>query len=184
MITQNNISYVGTCFSAKVYALDYTDMIYPARDILSGDHSPWLILFWCCLKMYIVGQETGKTFTALRYFFNYVWQSTKKYIKPQLNQREWALFYPLQVSFAGSFSLSFHLNKISSMHSSEWLRLHLWSQREFFSFGDHESDTIHCKLPAQHIDGFVDNKPSQHPWDKSYLITVYEAFNVFLNLVC
>ena len=42
------------------------------------------------------------------------------------------------MSFAGSFSLSFHFNKISSTQSSEWLRLHLWSQREFFSFGDHD----------------------------------------------
>ena len=31
IIQQNNTSYMGTCFSSKVYALDYMDIIYPAQ---------------------------------------------------------------------------------------------------------------------------------------------------------
>ena len=35
-----------------------------------------------------------------------------------------------------------------------------------------------------HIDLFVYIEKSLHPWDKSYLIMVYEPFNVLLDLVC
>ena len=63
------MSYLETCFSSKPMPLIIWIQYIPPRDILSRDHFLWLILLWCCLKMYIVGEETGKTFTALRCFF-------------------------------------------------------------------------------------------------------------------
>ena len=35
-----------------------------------------------------------------------------------------------------------------------------------------------------HIDWFVDIEESLYPWNKPYLIVVYELFNVLLNSVC
>ena len=35
-----------------------------------------------------------------------------------------------------------------------------------------------------HIDWFVNVEESLHPWDKSHLITLYDPFNVLLDLVC
>ena len=35
-----------------------------------------------------------------------------------------------------------------------------------------------------HIDQFADIEKSSHPWDKSHLIMVYDAFNVLLESVC
>ena len=35
-----------------------------------------------------------------------------------------------------------------------------------------------------HIDKFADIEESLHPWDKSYLIIMYDLFNVYLYLVC
>ena len=35
-----------------------------------------------------------------------------------------------------------------------------------------------------HIDCFVDIEKSLHPWDKSYLIMVYDPFTVLLDSVC
>jgi len=34
------------------------------------------------------------------------------------------------------------------------------------------------------FDWFLDVEPSLHPWDKSHFITVYDPFNVLLNLFC
>ena len=35
-----------------------------------------------------------------------------------------------------------------------------------------------------YTDLLVDVEPSIYPWDKSHLITVYNLFNVLLNLIC
>jgi hypothetical protein len=37
---------------------------------------------------------------------------------------------------------------------------------------------------VDYVDGFLYTEPSQHPWDKVYLIMMDDCFDVFLGLVC
>jgi len=37
---------------------------------------------------------------------------------------------------------------------------------------------------VEHFDGFLYIKPSLHPWDEAYLITMDDPFDVFLDSVC
>ena len=39
-------------------------------------------------------------------------------------------------------------------------------------------------VDVYHIVRFVDMEESLHPWDKSYLIVVYDLLNVYLYSVC
>ena len=42
---------------------------------------------------------------------------------------------------------------------------------------------LHFVNVVCHIDWFADVEPSLNPWNKSYLIVMYDPFNVLLNLV-
>ena len=48
---------------------------------------------------------------------------------------------------------------------------------------DHMVFTFQCVDMVYHIDRFVDIEESLHPWDKSYLIMVYNLFNIHLDEV-
>ena len=37
---------------------------------------------------------------------------------------------------------------------------------------------------VNHIDYFVNIEEFLHPWDKTYLITMYDLFNMLLDSVC
>jgi hypothetical protein len=37
---------------------------------------------------------------------------------------------------------------------------------------------------VDYIDGFLYIEQSPHPWDESYLIMMYDVFDVFLDSVC
>jgi hypothetical protein len=37
---------------------------------------------------------------------------------------------------------------------------------------------------VDYVEGFPYIKPSLHPWDEAYLVTMDDCFDVFLDLVC
>jgi hypothetical protein len=37
---------------------------------------------------------------------------------------------------------------------------------------------------VDYVDGFPYIKPTLHPWDEAYLITMNDQFDVFLDLFC
>ena len=51
-------------------------------------------------------------------------------------------------------------------------------------FYDHVIFISHLVSVVYHVNWFVDIESSLHPWDKSFLIMVYDPFYVLLNSVC
>ena len=49
---------------------------------------------------------------------------------------------------------------------------------------DHMGFILQFVDVVYHIDRFVDTEESLCPWDKSYLIMVYDPFSIYLDLVC
>ena len=118
------------------------------RDILPGTHSPWLILDWCYLGMYPVGEGFWQNFYNLvqswSILFIFLAANWKVYTALLKLVRGVYSFFPLLMPMSEAF-LFFHFSKFSAAQSSEWLRLCLWFQSESF-FEYHEFDTSHCKI--------------------------------------
>ena len=85
--------------------------------MLLGTCYSWLIFCWCCVKKYVVGEGSGKTFTDLKYSFYLFSAANWKVYNAQLILAKWILFYLPSSSLCWKLSLSFHFNNISAAQS-------------------------------------------------------------------